>query len=55
LRVASDFDDFSGSERALAAHGLQRLYSSPGWKYDGRVLRGLERVLERRGITVTRI
>jgi len=54
LQVASDFDDLSGSERALSAHALQQMYSGPAWRYDGRVLSVLEQVLERRGVTLTR-
>lgn len=55
LQVASDFDDLSGSERALSAHALQQMYSGPAWRYDGRVLSALEHVLERRGVTLTRV
>lgn len=55
LRVASDFDDLSGSERALSAHALQRMYSGPAWRYDGRVLSALEHVLDRRGVALTRV
>lgn len=54
LKVASAYDELTEGNDEHAAWAVEALYTGPGYVYDGRVLGALERVLERRGLLVTR-
>jgi hypothetical protein len=54
LKVASAYDELTEGDDAHAAWAVEALYTGPGYVYDGRVLGALERVLERRGVVLSR-
>jgi len=54
LKVASAFDELTEGQDEHAAWAVEALYTGPGYVYDGRVLGGLERVLEERGVLTDR-
>jgi len=54
LKVASAYDELTEGDDEHAAWAVDALYTGPGYVYDGRVLGALERVLERRGVALSR-
>jgi hypothetical protein len=54
LKVASAYDELTEGDDEHAAWAVEALYTGPGYVYDGRVLGALERVLDRRGVIVSR-